>query len=33
MCNWDFGKNKPQRNCPNLIYIEKHIADKQRIYG
>ena len=29
---WDFDKNRPKRNCPNRIYIEKYIADKQREY-
>lgn len=30
---WDFDKNRPKRNCPNRIYIEKYIADKQREYA
>ena len=25
---WDFEKNKPKRNCPNKVQIEKIIADK-----
>lgn len=29
---WDFDKSRPKRNCPNRIYIEKYIADKQREY-
>lgn len=27
---WDFQKNKPKRNCPNRIMIEKLIAQKSR---
>ena len=27
---WDFQKNKPKRNCPNKILIEKLIAQKSR---
>lgn len=27
---WDFQKNKPKRNCPNKIMIEKLIAQKSR---
>ena len=27
---WDFQKNKPKRNCPNKILIEKLIARKSR---
>ena len=27
---WDFQKNKPKRNCPNRIMIEKLIAQKSK---
>ena len=27
---WDFQKNKPKRNCPNKILIEKLIAQKSK---
>ena len=27
---WDFRKNKPKRNCPNRIVIEKLIAQKSK---
>ena len=27
---WDFQKNKPKRNCPNRIVIEKLIAQKSK---
>lgn len=30
---WDFDKNRPKRNCPNRIQIEKVIADKTREYN
>lgn len=29
---WDFEKNKPRRNCPNRLYIERLIADKIEVY-
>ena len=29
---WDFEKNKPRRNCPNRLYIERLIADKIEAY-
>lgn len=29
---WDFEKNKPRRNCPNQLYIERLIADKIEVY-
>ena len=30
---WDFEKNKPKRNCPNKIQIEKIIAEKSQQYA
>jgi integrase len=30
---WDFEKNKPRRNCPNKLHIEKLIAEKSREYA
>lgn len=29
---WDFEKNKPRRNCPNRLHIERLIADKIEAY-
>lgn len=29
---WDFEKNKPRRNCPNRLNIERIIADKIKSY-
>lgn len=29
---WDFNKNKPKRNCPNKVYIQKLINDKIEEY-
>lgn len=29
---WDFEKNKPRRNCPNRIEIEKIISNKMQEY-
>lgn len=29
---WDFEKNKPRRNCPNRLQIERLIADKIDAY-
>lgn len=29
---WDFKKNAPKFNCPNIDYIEKIILDKQMEY-
>lgn len=29
---WDFEKNRPRRNCPNRLYIERLIADKIEVY-
>jgi hypothetical protein len=26
--NWDFLKNKPKANCPNVEYLQKIISDK-----
>ena len=28
--NWDFLKNKPKPNCPDVEYIQKIISDKMR---
>lgn len=28
---WDFVKNKPKRNCPNKVKIERLIAEKIRL--
>lgn len=30
---WDFEKNKPKRNCPNKIMIDKLIASKMAAYN
>ena len=30
---WDFDKNKPKRNCPNRMAIEKLIATKETEYN
>ena len=30
---WDFEKNKPKRNCPNKLQIEKIIAEKNQQYA
>lgn len=30
---WDFEKNKPKRNCPNKIVIDKLIASKMAEYN
>lgn len=29
---WDFEKNRPRRNCPNRLHIERLIADKIEAY-
>ncbi|WP_298063411.1 site-specific integrase [uncultured Rikenella sp.] len=29
---WDFERNKPRRNCPNRLHIERLIADKIEAY-
>ena len=28
---WDFDKNKPRRNCPNRLQIERLIAGKSKL--
>jgi len=30
---WDFEKNKPKRNCPNKVQIEKIIAEKSQQFA
>ncbi|MCL2561944.1 MAG: site-specific integrase [Rikenellaceae bacterium] len=30
---WDFEKNRPKRNCPNKMQLEKLIADRSREYA
>jgi hypothetical protein len=30
---WDFEKNKPKRNCPNKVQIEKVIAEKSQQFS